>query len=439
MVPKYDQTLDSVRQSPMHDSWVYQRYYNALLRSTGHLFRDGRWTGEGEEFFVYHEEEPAALSESFPFTYNSFESKGTGDFPGESVNDRFRVCVSRGFDSSVYYGPVANHLLPTPVDPDYGDYSLDLVSQGTSFIKRARPGNPSAGLFQFVGELHQIPQLPRLRYSGLKSFRDLGENYLNYEFGWKPFVKDLKDMYVTQRKLEKTLQKLRDNNGLVIRRRDKKQTSTVPSVKAEGSLTEPFGHLGDTSIGGNSALEGYFVGGPTGCADLDLFSFTGQCDYNYTVYETLTTWNVGNFGYYVPDIGSSQWTERAKRALFGQDPTPNQLWELIPWSWLIDWFTNVGDIMSNLSVNAVDNETWTNCFAMRELIHSHVVNVSTHWDELIGAYAFHVPSGSASIEYKRNEVLRLRRQASPYGFGISWPDFSARQILILAALGITRR
>jgi hypothetical protein len=424
----------------MHDSWVYDRDHHALLRSVGHLKRDGVWTDDSSgSFHVYTEYEPACLSEGFPFTFPSYEAKGEGDFPGEPVGDRFKVCITRGYDSSVYYGPIADVRLPPVVDPSYSDFVLSLNSQGTDFIKRARPGNPTANLFQFVGELHEIPRIPRLRYLGLSTFRDLGEQYLNYEFGWKPFVKDLLDMYRTQKKLEKTLQSLRDNNGLVIRRRDKKRTSTTSSVLCEGSLSVPFGHLGATLIGGNVALDGYYVGGPTGCADLDLYSFTGQCDYNYTVYDALTTWNCGNFGYYVPDIGSSQWTERAKRALFGQNPTPNQLWELIPWSWLIDWFSNVGDILSNLSTNAVDNETWTNCFSMREISRTHEITISTHWDHLTGSYGFDVPAGQSSLTYSRVETNKLRRQASPYGFGLDWPDFDARKILILAALGITRR
>ncbi len=440
MIPKVDNSVLSHFQSEMHYSWVYSLDHKALLRSTGHLKKDGIWTdddsGSFHQFSVY---EPATLSEEFPFVFPSYESKGEGDFPGSPVGGRFRVCITRAYDSSVYYGSIADKRPATVVDPDFGDFVLALNAQGTSFIKRARPGNPSAGLFQFAGELHQIPQIPRLRYTGLKSIRDLGENYLNYEFGWKPFVGDLLDMYKTQQKLAKTLQKLRDNNGLIVRRRDKKKTSTVPSVQCEGSLSVPFGHLGDTTIGGSSPLEGFYVGGPTGCADLDLYSFTGQCDYRYTVYDTLTTWNVGNFGYYVPDIGSDQWTERAKRALFGQNPTPNQLWELLPWSWLIDWFSNVGDIVSNMSTNAVDNETWTNCFSMREVSQTHEIEISTHWDHLIGVNGFDVPAGSTSLIYSRTETNKLRRQASPWGFGLDWPNFSVRQILILAALGITRR
>lgn len=437
---KVDRNEQHHRQSPMHDSWVYSRDYRALLRSTGHLKRDGLWTSDdGGSFHQFSVLEQPVLSEGFPFSYPSYEARGEGDFPGEVVSDRFRVCITRGYDSSVYYGSFTDHRIPEVVDPDYADYVLDLNSQGTAFIKRARPGNPTANLFQFVGELRDVPRIPRLRYSDLSSFRDLGENYLNYEFGWKPFVKDLLDMYNTQRKLEKTLKALRDNNGLITRRREKKKTSTTASVLCEGSINVPFGHLGSTLIGGHPSLEGFYVGGPTGCADLDLYSFTGQCDYRYTVYDTLTTWNCGNFGYYVPDIGSPQWTERAKRALFGQNPTPNQLWELLPWSWLIDWFSNVGDIMSNLSTNAVDNETWTNCFSMREISQTHEVVISTHWDHLTGSFGFDVPAGATSLVYSRVETNKLRRQASPYGFGLSWPDFSLRQLSILAALGITRR
>lgn len=432
----------SVRISDMHASFIYQRQYEVLLRSTGHLKRDGLWLSDDTgSFHVYRESEPAAVSELFPFTFPSYEANGSGDFPGDPRPGQFRVSINRGYDSSLYYGSAADRPLPEVVEPDFGDYVLELNAQGTAFIKRARPGNPTANLFQFVGELREIPLLPRLRYLGLKSFRDLGENYLNYEFGWKPFVKDLVDMYKTQLKLEATLQKLRDNNGLVVRRREKKKTSTSSSDICEGSLSVPFGHLGDTAIGGNSQLNGFYVSGPTGSADLDLYSFSGQCDYSYTTIETLTTWNCGNFGYYVPDIGSSQWTERAKRALFGQNPTPSQLWELIPWSWLIDWFSNVGDIMSNISVNAVDNEVWTNCFSMKEITLEHEIVISTHWDYLYTepfGSVFEVPAGAASVRYVRTELNKLRRQASPYGFGLDWPNFSPRQILILAALTITR-
>jgi len=439
MVPKRKLVEQFHAQSDMHYSWVYSRDYDVLLRSTGHNFRDGHWTNdESGSFHQFSIREPAALSESFPFTFPSYERKGTGDFPGVAIPGRFRVCITRGYDSSVYYGPFANQRIPLVVDPLYSDLVLSLNAQGTSFIKRARPGNPSANLFQFVGELREIPRIPRLNYSGLKSFRDLGENYLNVVFGWKPFVKDLLDMYNTQQKLEKTLKKLRENNGLIVRRRDKKKTSTVTLSSTTGSLNVPFGHLGDTTIGGTSDLEGYYVGGPTGCSDLALSSFTGQCDYTYSVKDTTTTWNCGNFGYYVPDIGSDRWTERAKRALFGQNPTPSQLWELLPWSWLIDWFANVGDIMSNLSTNAVDNETWTNCFSMRTVDQSHEIVISNHWDHLTGSYGFDVPAGAASLVYSRHEINKYRRQASPYGFGLDWPNFSVQQILVLAALGITR-
>jgi len=444
MVPKVSlDPVPSVRISDMHSSWAYGRNYNVLLRSTGHLKKDGLWLDdESGSFHVYHEYEPICVSEKFPFSFPSYEADGVGDFPGSTRNGQFRVCVTRGYDSSRYYGPIADHPLPEPVDPVFADHVLALNAQGTAFIKRARPGNPSANLFQFVGELHQIPQLPKVSYAGLKSFRDLGSNYLNFEFGWKPFVKDLVDMYNTQRKLEKTLEGLRKNNGLIVRRREKRKTTVESSLISEGSLSVPFGHLVDTTIGGDSFLNGYYVSGPTGAADLDLYSFTGQCDYSYAVNEQLTTWNCGNFGYYVPDIGSSRWTEKAKRALFGQNPTPSQLWELIPWSWLIDWFSNVGDIMSNLSENAVDNETWTNCYSMREIETSHYITISNHWDHhttsTFGA-VFDVPAGSASVDYTRTELNRLRRQASPYGFGLNWPDFSLRQILVLAALGITRK
>jgi hypothetical protein len=48
------------------------------------------------------------------------------------------------------------------------------------------------------------------------------------------------------------------------------------------------------------------------------------------------------------------------------------------------------------------------------------------------------PNGAAHIEYSRLELLKLRQQASPFGFGVPSSAFTAKQWAILAALGISR-
>jgi hypothetical protein len=159
------------------------------------------------------------------------------------------------------------------------------------------------------------------------------------------------------------------------------------------------------------------------------------------------TWECGTFRYYVPDIGSDEWTRKAVAVLFGYDPSPSQLYQLYPWTWLGDWFSNVGDIISNLSSNAVDNETLTNAFAMRTISRSRTLSINVDWDDwhyspfdVNNHWDYHVdlPAGSDEYSYSYTEDEYLRRQATPYGFGFDMSSCSARQLAILAALAISK-
>lgn len=445
MEPKRRVSLSNVKQTDAYSTYASTRVHEALLRSTGHLYRDGRYISDEDTevgFHTFRSEDPFHFDANRTFQSGSYIAAGLFDSTLHTCN--WKNSIMTGF-TTLFDGYVQS--LPEIVETVYGDYALVLNDLGTNFIRNNRPGNPVATLGQFTGELHQLPTIPLLLRRRLSTIRDLAKEtanqYLNIEFGWKPFVTDLKKAYVLQQTLADRLNKLRSNNGLKIRRRSKKKvTNSAPVVVVEGSLSCPFGWLGDESVGGSSALEDYFVGGPLG----PLFNFDfagGQCDYRYTTVESTTTWQCGTFQYYVPDIGTDRWTERAKRSLFGFDLTPSLAWELIPWSWLIDWFTNVGDIVSNLSTNAVDNEVLTNCYSMMELrLHRDIV-ISNHWDEWVNSEPgdptyFHLPAGSGKVSYALDERSRLRRQASPYGFGLKWPDFTPRQIAILAALAIKR-
>lgn len=442
MVPKRNSVAVSHRQSDMHDSWIYYRNHKALLRSTGHRFRDGRWQGTEDDFYVFERRDPPCLSERFPFSFPSYERYGSGDFPGTQDHGHFRVCVTKAYDSSSYYGSIANVPFEPVDELPFGSLIPQLNAAGTAFIVKHRPGNPVLNLGQFLVELRQLPRLPHFLRSETKKFKDLGSEYLNVEFGWKPFVKDVIALFNGQQRIQRALEKLVKDNGLSIRRRSKKElTIDDPVDLCEGSFMEPFGHLGDVSKGGHEELEGIIVGGPTGCADTDLYSFTGQCDYKAQEMVSTLRWQCGTFRYYVPDIGSDRWTAKAKTVLSGGKFTPSLLYEVMPWSWLIDWFTNLGDIVSNFSSNAVDNETLTNCFSMESQERTRTVTISTHWDYHFSApfgVAFEVPAGSASLLYSTTEDYKARRQASPFGFGIPSSSFTARQWAILAALGVSR-
>lgn len=440
-------TLDHPLQSESGATRVTGRDHRALYRSQPHRFRNGAWDEDDTQFHVYREIENPGLGGLLTFQGDSYWDRFEVKQPEGLRPYSWRPAIARGFESSDLFLTYPQDL-PDPGESDYGDYSLELNARGTNYIRRYRPGNPVSSMSQFIGELHDLPRTVKILKVRAQHFRHLNSEFLNIEFGWKPFLKDLIAIYETQRTIEFRLRKLIDGNNIPRKRRSPRDTTLVTSTLAEGVLSRPFGDLDDLSIGGGviDELTGFKVMGPTPFGNTDPF-MTGKTKYSvYRILET-TSWFVGTFRYYVPDIGSDQWTQTAKDALFGASRDRNHiiatLWELYPWSWLVDWFTNVGDILSNLSANAVGNEAITDAFVMQMITDRLVISADISWDQYEYVdnsrnETISIPAGSDELDYSFFRINKLRRQASPFGFGLKSGDFTPEQWLILAALGITR-
>ncbi len=437
MEPKVDDDVVSYRLCDRRNTFVTTRNHKALLLSVGHLYRDGRWTGEDDDFYTYQVYEPRSFGKQGHMTQPLYDfAIDTSVFPGPILPATFYPTICRGYSQPGWAEEVP---LPPVEDPEFSDYVLDLNDQGTTWISRNRPGNPLIQFGQFLGELHQLPSIPLLHTIGQSFLKRAGKEYLNVEFGWRPFIKDLIDVFSFESRFTSAYKRLVRDNGVSIRKRSKKVVvEDEPEVICEGTMTVPFGRLNDVSLGGHSSLDGFFFIGPMGPDDLDFHELSGTCHYKYTKTVTSTTWNCGTFRYYVPDIGSVRFAERARRVLAGADFTPSFLYQVMPWSWLIDWFSNVGKILSNATKNAVDDESLTNAYSMKTIKVVHKVVISTQWDHLHSTLV-DVPAGSDKVEYSRAEITKLRHQSSPFGFGIPSSSFTARQWAILAALAVSRK
>jgi hypothetical protein len=227
-------------------------------------------------------------------------------------------------------------------------------------------------------------------------------------------------MYHTWQTLDQKLAQIKRDNGKGIRRRRKlvDTTETTSTVLYNGNL-------------------------PTGAFYNAPGNYPGLNAGNYTCVKTVTTrehiWFAARFRYYIPDVESSEWTSRATRALFGAHITPSVMWEALPWSWLGDWFGNIGDIASNMSSNAVDNLTADYAFVMRHK------TVTTRWESFGSWPTFSgnglygpIEGGSASAYGEETIETKSRAAATPYGFGVNFDGLSGYQASILAALGISR-
>jgi len=334
---------------------------------------------------------------------------------------------------SPYVGPVATTQPVFPVRSSLVTESsgafVDSLAFGAQGWKRTRPGNPVANVATFIGEARDwAPSLPRRLYNALGSllakkqaakrqegFSGLGDAWLNVHFGWMPLLKDIRSMYELSQTLDKRLAQIERDNGKGIRRRTILRDSIDKTISTQESPSVPFGFWNDAPPG---HVSGY-----------------SKVDRVTTVSDKI--WYSARYRYWIPDIGTNQWTNRARRALYGANITPEVVWNLLPWSWLIDWFANIGDIVSNASSNAVDNLTADYAFVMRQRETTVTWEATTWWNGRSDT-SVQIQPGRASVVAVDQTVTKARFAASPFGFGTTFDSLSSYQLGIVAALGISR-
>jgi hypothetical protein len=112
----------------------------------------------------------------------------------------------------------------------------------------------------------------------------------------------------------------------------------------------------------------------------------------------------------------------------------------MPWSWLIDWFSNVGDVIANLSSNGIADLTYDYAYLMRH------ASTRTEWSLQIPQHKIAIFDGVPAVDLPRSSTgsvtelkeTKERVAATPFGFGVQFDDLSVRQIAILSALGLSR-
>ncbi len=277
---------------------------------------------------------------------------------------------------------------------------------GTSAIARVLPTNPNSSLSTALGELKKdgLPSLPGSSMREQTNIaRRAGNEFLNAEFGWLPLVNDIKAFADSVKRSKQLIDQYMRDSDRKIRRR------FTPA---------PINHSVRTFVG------------------------PGQCTGGNTVNNTTITetsheryWFSGAFRYHVP-VGDDFYSrlvryEQLSHRLFDTRLTPELLWNLAPWSWAIDWFTNAGDVIHNISSLGADGLVMQYGYAMR---HAYI-------DELAsGRFTITEGAGrwSGWISKRVLSETKYRAKAHPYGFGIDDLSLSAIQYAILAALGLTR-
>lgn len=284
---------------------------------------------------------------------------------------------------------------PRLLNPNFSDaYHQSMV---TSALAQSNPSTPVFDLPLFLFELRELPK--GLRDLGNTLMRakkgkllpgDPGGAYLSWSFGWKPLISDLISMVNLAEATNDRLDYLKN---------------AANAKRIHGNLP-----------GGESSAV-YQQG-------------SGTVRWEWTVHSTVRRWYSAT---YVMDPDQLAELDqgglsRAKWALGLKGINYSTLWNAMPWSWLIDYFSNVGDFIE--AQQGYYKASITNMCTMAEYKNSGVV--SNYW---------YTSPKSADLRITGNsDFLIQTRKVHP--IPVASPSFepflSGKQKSILLALATSR-
>jgi hypothetical protein len=250
-----------------------------------------------------------------------------------------------------------------------------------------------------VGELRA--GLPKVTGQILKKsdrkISAVGSEYLNFQFGIMPTVSDVS-----------TLLTLASNPEL--RKAVKHVLGEEHRVRK--TLINDSSNVTEESYDYNSILGSY-------SRDIRLTKTTSKSE---------RVWSSVSFVYYQASLLDQLLVDLEKElGNFGTIPKLIDAWNLTAWSWFVDWFVNFNHVITNLSYLGRDGLMLQRGYLMA---HHRMTITSRQTRVFMGT-----PIESIGIEtYER----KYRVNASPFGFGLTWRDFSPFQTSILASLGVSK-
>jgi len=271
----------------------------------------------------------------------------------------------------------------------------------TTLLARTNPGRSVVSLPVFIAELRDLPSMVRhagesiIKRTRRKNLpKDVSEDILVWEFGWKPLFSDLRkmlDFQATVSRRERELNRLYSKGGL--RRR-------MTLGRSGRELVVP-----DTTI----------------ASDLSLLIRVKSIQYTKRNSWGTVRWQPTH----LPSLGDlANLRKLARSAVFGGDIQAVDAWNIIPWTWLIDWFTNCGDFL----------EAYNNRVPCKPVNVCIMTTTETQFAKSrIDQYTVSFQGGSSS----GHRITKSRYIGGP-GLDATLPFLNGRQLSILSALAIQR-
>jgi len=286
---------------------------------------------------------------------------------------------------------------------------LDASAYGATAYSKMKPTKPMMAGLNAIYELRELPGQLRQRFLD-KGLHGISDYWLALQFGWKPLFNDVKNLIVTQQDIQKRIKQLLRDNGRPVRRE---------WIIADDT-TDPV-----ISVGNFGSYQPGFV--------TQFHMGSGEPKQLLKTWKHSRIWAAARFRYWLPpgpkDI---KYQNKLKYGLYGLTPTPSVIYNAIPWSWLVDWFTNVGDVIENLDAGVADRLAADYFYVMREESTIKECDTFMHYLGLSGNVF------PCSVSSTLTTSTKTRLKGDPFGFATKQEDLSGMQLSILGALGLSR-
>ena len=295
----------------------------------------------------------------------------------------------------------------------------DLNALGATAVSLCNPTNPVANASVTLAEAVRegVPLVPGLSLwkDRVKPLLGVSSEFLNAQFGWLPLVDEIREFSKAVKSAADIISQYKRDEGKLVRRQFSFDEIVSPEkVISESKLVSPW-------WGGQ---------GPA----WSRFGVTPQGTLRRYESSIRKSWFKGAFRYYIPDDEFYQVLQHhgsLADKLIGAKLTPEVLWELTPWSWAVDWFSNTQQVVQNLQNFEVYGQFLAYGYMMDESrsIYKHT------WEQTNAASTtLHPNVPPAYWESSR----KCREHANPFGFGLELNELSSTQWAILAAVGVTQ-
>lgn len=259
-----------------------------------------------------------------------------GNFLGQNPFDLVKhelksFCSVDGRISRTLYIDYPSGYDQAPVHQPIPESSLKGgLKDATAMIASHAPNQEHVSIPNFIYELKDYPSMLKHawrramelhRVSGaftmrqvmkyLRSGRSRGEDWLNYKFGWDPLYRDIEDLLEMQKWLDKRMK-------------------TFAQFKKRGFIRKRswLGNQQAVVAGTMNAFRG----------ENGLVTTTASSQH-----WVVSRWKVTDpFVFEQPLVNQKEFWKQS----LGLDFNVIALWNALPWSWMVDWFSNVGALIS---------------------------------------------------------------------------------------------